>query len=202
MTGGREQPTSRAQPGRRRLSVASTRGVSILETVVALALVATALAALAPVLVRAALMLSDARDETRALALAASRLQDLDALDFYLDARSGTPVTDVTTNLANSPRTRSGTGLAPADPSAAWSNVPGSWDWTTADSRPTTDEGRADFVRRWAVSGLPAPPGTERLLVQVCVRSWAREEGEAARTAGAHRPGDVWLFTVRTRPLR
>lgn len=192
----------RRRPSRGRARIDGMRGVSILETVVALALVTMALAALAPVLVRATLLLADAREETLALALATSRLHDLEALDFYQDAGTGGLGTDVTTNLASRPRTRSGPGLLAGDPAGAWRNLPGGWDWTTSGGRPTNDPADAAFLRRWAVSRLPAPLGTERLLVQVCARSRAREEREGVRASAAHRPGDVWLFSVRTRQLR
>jgi type II secretory pathway pseudopilin PulG len=182
--------------------IASARGVSILETVVALALLATGLATLAPVLVSATRMLADARDETRALALATSRLQDLEALDFDFDAVAGTALTDVSANLSTQPRSRSGTGLLPGDPSAAWRDMSAGWDWTTLDGTPTLTERTALFTRRWAVSALPAPPGTERLLIQVFARSRSREAREPARASAARRPGDVWLFTVRARHLR
>lgn len=202
MVASGEGSAVRRQPLRRQARVDGMRGVSILETVVALALVTTGLAALAPVLVRATLMLADAREETLALALATSRLHDLEALDFDQDAGTGALRTDVTTNLASRPRTRSGPGLLAGDPAGAWRDLPGGWDWTTSGGRPTNNAADAAFLRRWAVSQLPAPPGAERLLVQVCARSRAREEREGVRGSAAHRPGDVWLFSVRTRQLR
>jgi hypothetical protein len=178
--------------------------MSLLEVAVALLLVAVTLAGLAPVLLRCTAMLLDARSETRAVALARSRLEQAAALTCVQDAATLLVETDLSSNLARVPPDATGTGLLSGDPSSAWVDTPGFVDWRTLDDRPLAapDPGRAAFVRRWGITALPAPAGTDRLLIQVFARDRAREAREGPRVSAQPRPGDVWLFTIRARVLR
>jgi hypothetical protein len=171
--------------------------------VVAVAIVALALAALAPALSYSTMTLANARGESRAVALASARLEQLNALSYELGRETLLPVTDEVTDLSQVPATTTGTGIRPGDPSHIWRDAPGFVDWTAAEGQTVAStSGRARFVRRWAIGSLPGPVGSERLLVQVFAREWAREHRDAGRHGPAPRPGDVWLFTARGRVLR
>jgi hypothetical protein len=177
-------------------------GTSLLEVIVAIVLVTGALAGFAPLLVQCTWLVAEAGEETQALTLAASRLAQLRSLTFEQDAVTLIDRTDEVTDLSSDPPGRGGTGLLPRHPSAAWQDAPGYTDLARWDGQPARGTRDAAFVRRWAVSALPAPAGVDRRLVQVFARARTPEVREAARRSGARRRGDVWLFAIRSRVHR
>jgi type II secretory pathway pseudopilin PulG len=177
-------------------------GTSLLEVIVAIVLVTSTLAAFAPLLIQCTRLVVEAGEETQALTLAASRLEQLRSLTFEQDAVTLIDRTDEVSDLSSDPPGRGGTGLLPRDPSAAWQDVPGHTDLTRRDGRPARGVRDAMFVRRWAVSALPAPAGVDRRLVQVFARARSAEVREPPRRSGDRRRGDVWLFAIRSRRLR
>jgi hypothetical protein len=178
------------------------RGTTILDGVMALGIAACGLAAMAPLLMACTRAIADARAETRALALASSRLEQLKAALYEQDAATLSLVTDTTTNFAQVPPSNDGSGLAPGDAATAWADTPGFVDWADREGAPVTRPRGAAFVRRWSVTRVAAAGGVDSLALVVFARDLAREGSEPPRASPIGRPGDVWLFTVRARGLR
>lgn len=178
--------------------------MTLAEVVIAVALLVTTMAGLAPILASCVRMLADARAESRALVAASARLEQLGSLRLEQEASTLALVTDRTANLSTAPVDATGTGLLPLDPALAWTPTPGYVDYLddVGASQPSGDAGATTITRRWAVSELPAPPGSERLLVHVFARATARERVEPPRESADRRPSDVWLFSIRTRVRR
>jgi len=175
------------------------RGFSCIEVIVALALVALALAALAPALLQCAALMADARVETYSAALAITRMEQLSALAY--EQRAGPPgdTSDFSTNLAVDPPDDAGDGLQVGAPDSVWRDRGTRFDYADAlGGLLSTSSPDSWFTRRWAVVPLTGS-GADTLLVQVLAAARARDVRGSARTDTRHRPGDVWLFTVRPR---
>jgi prepilin-type N-terminal cleavage/methylation domain-containing protein len=178
---------------------ASSRGFSLLEVCISLLVVAIALATLAPAVIVCIRTVRDVRDDSRALVLARSRLEQLRSLRMEQPAGGGAPVTDTSTDLSQTPATRGGEGLTAGDGSSVWSDRAGSFDRIDRNATPASD---IPYIRRWGVSAVggfgPDPP----LLLQVMTRSEPREAADGPRAAAARRPGDAWMFVIKGRMLR
>lgn len=178
------------------------RGFSLMEVVVALAVLALGLVSLGPLLLQSAVMIRDAAAESRAVVAASSRLEQLSALVHEQESSTLTLLTDEQTDLSTVPAGRGGSGLAAGASASAWIEADGLFDGVCADGGVAGGRGDTTTVRRWAVSEFPgAVPGGTRLL-HVFAASAAADRLAAARSSAAPRPGDVWLFGVRARTLR
>lgn len=182
--------------------VAARSGFSLMEVVVALALMALGFACLAPLLAQCTRVLGAAAAESRAVAAAVSRLEELNALVHEQRSSTLTPVTDESTDLSTVPATLNGTGLTSGAPSTAWHDVPGHVDTVRDDGSTTTARKEATTLRRWAVSAVVGAGTGDTRLLQVFAAAAALEDAGAARGSSAPKPGDVWLFDVRPRTLR
>lgn len=182
---------------------ATVRGFSLIEVTVGVAILGVAFAALAPVFVQITHLVAEAGDESRAVAAAMSRMEQLSALVFEQDAATLAATTDTTTGLASAVPNQSGTGLQRSGPSPLIADNEGFVDWVGPQGKTLADaRSQVRLVRRWSVSGLPLTWNDESLLLQVFSRQHAREAGEASRSGFGRRPGDVWLFSARARSLR
>ena len=151
-------------------------GFSLLEALVATTILTVAVVSLAQVVAMATRANLLSRTSALAALFAAQKMEQLRALVWTFDA-DGLATSDVTTD---------GTGLSPSPPDALARDVSGYVDRLDARGRIVFDAGAAVFVRRWAITPLPAPPDT--LVIQVTV---ARIGFPIA--AGAH------LVSVKTR---
>src|SRR5215203_1968902 len=95
----------------------SDAGFSLIETMVATFLLATALTAVAQLMVIAVTANMSAQRGTFATALAQEKMEQLRGLAWGFDDL-GLPVNDLTTNLANDPSTDDGVGLQPSSAGA------------------------------------------------------------------------------------
>lgn len=171
------------------------RGFSLLEATVATVLVASVLMAAAHWVGDAARSGAYSTRASIAAALAAHKLEQLRALRWSVGP-DGTPQADLEANLtADPPEVAGGPGLGASPAGALHTDTPGFVDYLTAAAETVRARGHAAYVRRWAVTPLPAFGG---LLLEVCVvPAWS------AGVTGSSLPHDaVCLATVRTRGLR
>jgi hypothetical protein len=137
-------------------SLRASRGVALLETVVAVAIMATAVVSLAGLAGLAIRINAGARERTVCTALAMQKLEQL----------LGTPAE-----------------LAPSPPDALERDTPGYVDDVGADGEPPNrDSRRAIFVRRWAIAEWPGDPD---LLVLKVIVSPFHAGGKASLAPGA-----------------
>lgn len=194
LTGMRSTSLARS---RRRARAASPshapgeRGSTLLEAVIGLGLIAVLLVTMASLIAIGRRVTSDARRQTLALALARTRLEQLQSLDFArepLEAGGIAEVTDLVTDLSGPEPDVGGPGLAgsPADAlvqsSAAYADrLDAQGRWLSRDERPA-----GAFVRRWRIERVGAG-ASELALIDVLVAP--ATTAERLRAA----PLDVWL---------
>mgnify|MGYP003586322731 CR=1 FL=1 len=176
-----------------------SRGFTLIEVVVALAILATVLMSLPNVLVQAERASVAARRSAVASVAAAEKLEQLRGLAWGFDA-DGLPVEDTTSDASRSPvAVDAGVGLraSPADsldrdaaPFVDYLDADGRW-LTAAPS----EAAGAALVRRWSVGeASPGPAGTLVLRVRVL----ALPDG-----VGGGRPRELArLVTVKSRRAR
>jgi len=150
------------------------RGFSLLEAIIALAILSVGVLSLAQLFPLATNANIAAKESTYATVLAAQKLEELRARAWTFDA-AGVPVTDpaLLTGEGTDYVDRSGNAVDAADP----------------------PPGAAAFVRRWSIVPLPASP-EHTVLIEVRVRPHVRH----ADGVGDRRwPGEARVVTVRTR---
>jgi prepilin-type N-terminal cleavage/methylation domain-containing protein len=172
------------------------KGFSLLEVLVALAILAAAVWSIAQVTVYTARSSELSRRLTLGTELAAEKLNQLRSLAWSID-QSGLPITDEQTDVTVYPeRPAGGMGLRPSPSDALDRNTAGYCDFLDAQGRPlgggVTPPVAASFVRRWSVIPLAASPANA-LLLQVRLLS-----PEAARQ-GSSEASAITLTTVRSR---
>jgi prepilin-type N-terminal cleavage/methylation domain-containing protein len=186
---------------------AGDRGVSLIEVLVALVLIVPGVIGAAGLITMAARSARDARLESIGVMLAAQKLEQLRALEWNADdAGNGPIVSDVTTDLTRDPPAPGGIGLSQSPAGALDSNVPGFVDYLDVSGRWVGTGGAppptAAFIRRWAVTPLPADPANS-LVLQVLVTNVARAAQVVPHPAPRRRlPREALLVTVRTRTSR
>lgn len=188
-------------PGPRRRALAREKGTTLVEAAVGLGVIAVALAGLAPLLVRTTIILRDSAAESRALAAAVSRMEELHALTYEESFDTLAPVTDSTTDLSTSPAGSTGNGMVVGVASTAWHDAPGYVDALRLDGEAAADD-EAAVRRRWAMSRAPSGGPGDPVIVQVLAVPVPHDLDGAPRASAARRPGDVWLFGWRARILR
>jgi type II secretory pathway pseudopilin PulG len=156
---------------------AEESGFSLIETIVATALLATSIAALGQLFAIAIVNTSGARDTTFATVLAADKMEQLRSLT-YAASPASVPV--------------SAAGLAPSPSGALHVNTSGWVDYldehgTTIGSDGDVPPGTV-YVRRWSIVPLPTDPA-DALVLQVLVeprdkRAVVRLVSVRTRTAG------------------
>jgi type II secretory pathway pseudopilin PulG len=182
-------------------SLTSDAGFSIVESMIALGLLATALVTLAQMFGLSTRGNVGSRNTTYAVVLAEQKIEELRALTWGFDS-TGLPVSDTTSNTAVSPElTTGGTGLEPS-PLALQENTDGYVDYVdnygnkVGTGGPVPPEG-AVYTRRWSISPLPTNPNNT-LIIQVLVTK-NRNRGAADEGAVARLPEEARLVTVKTR---
>lgn len=178
------------------------RGFSLIETVVAVSLLAVGVSALAQVAAAAARASLGARRADAAQLAAREKLDQLRALTFTLDA-DGSASTDTSSDLSVTPQAVSGgTGLAVSGDTLL-SNVTGYCDFLDAEGAwlagGTSPPPAAVWVRRWSILALAGLPDTR--LLQVVILP-AHIVGPAGAIAQARANSGAWLVDIRTRTRR
>ncbi len=169
------------------------RGFSLLEVVVATAILVAGVAGVAPLLVVASRANQSARITTMASLLAQQKMEQLRALEWGRDP-SGALLSDFDTDLTSaSAASAGGFGLRPSPAGSLDRNVEGYCDFIDGNGRAiggcAAVPAGAVYVRRWAIEPLP-PNVDEALLLQVLVTR--------AGSAGMP-PLDVRVTSVRVR---
>jgi len=179
----------------------SESGFSLIETLVATGLLATAVVTLAQLFAVSTRSNLGSRNTTYAAVLAEQKMEELRALTWGFDT-SGLPVTDITTDTTANPETPvGGTGLAPSPTTALNENTLGWVDYVDGFGNKlgggTTPPAGAIWTRRWSVMPLPTNPNNT-IIIQVLVTR-NRERGAAENGAVARLPEEARLVTVKTR---
>jgi type II secretory pathway pseudopilin PulG len=153
----------------------STRGFTLVETLVATGVLVTAVAGLAQLFALSARFTRDSAQHGAALVAAQDKLESLRALRFSYDD-SGAPLTDP--------------GLQPSPPASLSANTDGYVDWLDHAGNPAS-EGRASYARRWRIATLAANDPAA-LVIDVCVFSMPAGTGDPVHA-------DSCLATARVR---
>jgi hypothetical protein len=114
----------------------------------------------------------------------------------------GFPVSDTTSNIAESPVTNNGQGLNPSPSNSLDQNTleyvdyldkRGQWVGTG-----TTPPATAQYIRRWNIRPLPTNPNNT-LILQVLVTTVHRESQQSGSGQRRRMADDALLTTVKTR---
>jgi prepilin-type N-terminal cleavage/methylation domain-containing protein len=182
----------------------SEAGFSLIETLVATAILATVSLGVAQMFIFAANETRGGKSETSATTLAEEKLEQLRSLTWGYDTEGlGLPLSDTSTNLTKDPPDATGSGLNPSPAFVLDRNTAGFVDFLdvnggylgTGDTAPLNTA----YIRRWSIEPLPTNPNNT-LILQVFVTTPERELRRGAHTNRRERlPGDGWLVTVKTR---
>ena len=189
-------------PARRGASNAA--GFSLLEVMVATALLASSLVSLAQLFAMSTKSNIGSRNTTYAAVLAQQKLEELRSLAWGFD-QNGLPISDITTNTTITPEDpNSGTGLSPSPQTSLGENTTGWVDFIDSfgnklgtGSNPTAS---AIYTRRWMVSPLPTNPNNT-LIIQVLVFR-NKDRGQADLGNVMRLPEEARMITVKTRKAR
>jgi type II secretory pathway pseudopilin PulG len=179
-------------------------GFSLIETMIATMLLATALVSTAQLMVLAIRGNSAAQRSTFTTALAQDKLEQLRGLAWGYD-ELGLPINDYTTNLGVNPPTDDGVGLAPSPGDALAANMTGYVDYLNRDGivlggGPAPLLGTV-YVRRWSVEPLPTNPNNT-LIIQVIVFSVGDRIDTGEGIVLDRTRDEARLVTVKTRKSR
>jgi type II secretory pathway pseudopilin PulG len=182
----------------------SEAGFSLIETMVATMLLATALASVAQLMVIATRANMGAQRLTFAATLAQEKMEQLRGLAWGFDDL-GLPINDLSTNLAVDPPTNDGVGLQPSPGNALSSNLVGYVDYIDRFGN-TLGGGAAPlpdtvYVRRWSVEPLPTNPNNT-LILQVLVFGVNDRPNAAAGAVTTAIRDEARLVSVKTRKSR
>ena len=180
----------------------SDGGFSILEVLVAIAIMTVAVAGLAQMVAISTRANVSARATTYTSLLAQQKMEQLRSLTWGFDVM-GLPVTDTTSDIAVVPeRPSGGRGLSPSPGSSLDESVDGYCDFIDKFGRPlgggTVPPAGTAYVRRWSIEPLPGNPDNT-LVLQVLVMRWGSRNAAAVWSTGRRAPGEAWLVSVKTR---
>jgi prepilin-type N-terminal cleavage/methylation domain-containing protein len=151
----------------------SARGFTLVEVLIATAILLTAIGTLIELLTMSAHAARASQQIARASALANARLEQLQSLTWTVRPDGGM-LSDLTTDLSQAMPAPGGSGLAPSPAGTLDANVPGFVDFLDAAGRWLGAGDRAPprtmYVRRWAIMA-PAEEGadTDIRILQVVV---------------------------------
>jgi len=174
-------------------------GTTLIEALVATALLVTVSAGAGGLLTWSARAVSASSSHSIAVWLAAQKLEQLSALEWSVGS-DGVEDSDEATDVGSDPMGDGGQGLRPSPGETLDENIAGYVDFVGADGtwRGTTSPPQpgAAFVRRWSVVPLASDP-RHSVVLTVAVRPLS----EARRAASMVSSGAM-LQTARTRLLR
>jgi type II secretory pathway pseudopilin PulG len=176
-------------------------GFSLVETLVATALLATAIVTLAQLFALSTRTNVSSHNTTYAAVLAEQKMEELRALAWGFDTQ-GLPISDTTSDTTVTPMTASGgTGLQPSSATALQENTSGYVDYVDAfgnkkgtGTNPPQD---AIYTRRWSITPLPTNPNNT-LVIQVLVTR-NNNRGTANDGNVGRLPEEARMIVVRTR---
>jgi prepilin-type N-terminal cleavage/methylation domain-containing protein len=170
------------------------RGFSLLEVLIASAVITVAVVGLVPLLIISTRANTNARATTFAAVLAQQKMEQLRSLAWSVDA-GGTPVSDTTTDITVVPnRSEGGVGLSASPAGALDRDTSGYVDFLDADGKVLPDDPTAipTFIRRWSVQPLPTNPANTLVLQVRVVRADAPRISRRV-------PGEARIVSVKTR---
>lgn len=177
---------------------ARCRGTTLLEVVIALALLSGALVALAGLIVLATNANRQSRVASQGVILATQKMEQLMGLAWGYEP-SGEDRVDLVTDVSVWPESVGGRGLEESPEGSLASNVPGFVDyldengrWVGTGASPTAE---SVYVRRWSIRPLPDSP-LDTLVLRVVVIPTA---SASASRGGTGAPGVAQISCVRSR---
>lgn len=182
----------------------SNAGFSLVETMVAVTLMAGAIATLAQLFALSTRTNVASHYTTFAAVLAEQKLEELRALSWGFDTQ-GLPVSDTSSDTTVSPETGiGGTGLKPSPTTALGEDTPGYVDFVDGygvkvqqDAGGNNATATAVYTRRWSITPLPTNPNNT-LVIQVLVTR-SKDRGEANEGAVGRLAEEARMIAVRTR---
>jgi type II secretory pathway pseudopilin PulG len=178
-------------------------GFTLVETLLAVSLLTMMVLTMGTVMVLAARASQSGAATDMAAVLAAQKLEQLRALTWGFDV-SGTPSSDVSTNLASSPeQPAGGPGLSLSAADALQRNVEGFSDFLDARGTVLADgmlPPATVYVRRWSVRPLD---GLENgIVLQVLVTRWksrGASDTDASDRAARRLPDEARIVSIKMR---
>lgn len=183
----------------------SEAGFSLIETMVATLLLATALVSTAQLMVVATRANVASQRSTYSATLAQEKMEQLRGLAWGFDDL-GLPVNDFTSNISvDPPAPNGGVGLSPSPGDSLATNTVGYVDYLDRDGNSLGGGGAAPantvYVRRWSVEPLPTNPNNT-LILQVMVFN-LRDRADNGNGPVLDRVQDeARLISVKTRKSR
>jgi type II secretory pathway pseudopilin PulG len=176
-------------------------GFSLVETLVASVILATALIALAELFGIAMQANATAKNGGMSMILAEQKMEQLRGLVWGFDA-SGLPLSDTTTDTAQVPEAAAGgTGLAPSPQNTIQASTDGYVDYVDSTGRSlgggTVVPMNTAFIRRWSVEPLPTNPNNTVILQVLVTRR--QDRGVADAGSVTRLPDEARLISVKTR---
>ena len=171
------------------------KGFSLVEVLVAMALVATSALGLAELITLSSRVTQASRVDTVATLAAEAKMAQLRAMAWAYDAAgTGTPVSDTSTDVSVDPPSAGGAGLSWSPATSLQANADGYADYVDASG---TYAGRgaepppgAVYWRRWSIQPLPSDPA-HALVLQV-----------TASRVGRPQSRDVHLISILARTAK
>jgi type II secretory pathway pseudopilin PulG len=178
-------------------------GFSLVETLVATGIMATALVGLAQMFAISVANNRSARTGSFANMLAQQKLEQLRGLTWGFDS-VGLPLTDTSTDTAAPIETPTGgTGLSPSPAGALNANTSGYVDYVDQFGRSlgggtATPPPRTVYIRRWSVEPLPLNPNNT-IIIQVLVTTPIARGAADALGSTLRLRDEARVATVKTR---
>jgi prepilin-type N-terminal cleavage/methylation domain-containing protein len=182
-------------------SSSSAAGFSLVEVIVAMAILASSLIAMAQLFAVATKNNVNARATTSTTILANQKLEQLRSLSWGFDV-IGLPVSDFGSDTTTLPPSASGgTGLSPSPGNTLSENVPGYVDYIDrlgqALGTGAAPPDATTYVRRWSIEPLPTNPNNT-LIIQVMVFE-TNKRAASGDTVTSRLPNEARVATVKTR---
>jgi type II secretory pathway pseudopilin PulG len=178
----------------------SESGFSLVETLVATAILVTSLVSLAELFVIATRSNAVAKNGGMTMILAQQKMEQLRGLTWGFDS-IGLPLSDTTTDTAQAPESAGGTGLLPSPANSLWSNTDGYVDYVSATGQSlgggTTVPSGTAYIRRWSIDPLPTNPNNTLILQVLVTRPRTIQNGSPQR--GTRFPEESRLIGIKTR---
>jgi type II secretory pathway pseudopilin PulG len=175
-------------------------GFSLVETLVATTLMATAIVTLAELFALSTRTNVSSHNTTFASVLAEQKMEELRSLVWGFDTQ-GLPLSDISSNTAVTPMgTTGGTGLKPSPTTTLKEDTTGWVDHIDAyGNKVSSNDTQANIVytRRWSVTPLPTNPNNT-LVIQVLVTR-IKDRGQANNGNVGRLPEEARMIAVRTR---
>lgn len=166
---------------------AGNRGISVVEALVAIAIVLGTLGGTTPLVIWSQGESRKAGALSIAVLLASEKLHQLRGLTWHV-GRAGESVADLATDLAADPPAGGGSGLAPTSAGTLANNRAGYADYLDAQGlwigSGTSPPSGTRFVRRWAIEAHPSDP-FHSVVLHVLVLP-AADAGVAGAPDGPH----------------